>query len=145
MRRQESDRASTAKKRALETADEALHRQESDRASTAKRRATEKHYEALHRQKGDRVRTETPDEALHRRECDRARAARKRALESSEDYSQRKQINRTVMTNKRSKSVSVECAISSFHAEVKFGSDFVCTCCHRIMYRKSVILCNRAS
>ena len=49
------------------------------------------------------------------------------------------------MTNRRSKALSVECAISAFHAEVKFGPDFVCTCCHRMMYRKSVILCNKAN
>ena len=54
--------------------------------------------------------------------------------------SQRKQSNKTAMTNRRSKALSVECAISAFHAEVKLGPDFVCTCCHRIMYRKSVIL-----
>ena len=151
LHRQESDRACTAKKRASETPDEALHRQESDRACTAKNRASETPDEALHRQESDRARTakkrasETPDKALRRQESDRARNARKRAIESSEDYSQRKKINRTAMTNKRSKSVSVESAVSSFHAEVKFGPDFVCTCCHRMMYRKSVILCNRAS
>ena len=61
------------------------------------------------------------------------------------EYSQRKQSNRTAMMNKRSKSASIESAISAFHAEMKFGPDFVCTCCHRIMYRKSVILCNRAN
>ena len=149
--RQESDRACTAKKRASETPDEALCRQESNRACTANKRALETPDDALRRQESDRACTanrrasETQDEALCRRECNRARNARKRAIESSEDYSQRKQINRTAVTNKRSKSVSVESAISSFHAEVKFGPDFVCTCCHRMMYRKSVILCNRAN
>ena len=49
------------------------------------------------------------------------------------------------MTNRRSKALSVECAISAFHAEVKLGPDFVCTCCHRMMYRKSVTLCNKAN
>ena len=147
LRRQESDRARGTKKRASETPDEALHRQESDRACTAKNRASETPDEALCRQESNRACTanKTPDEALRRQGSDRARNARKRALESSEDYSQRKKINRTAMTNKRSKSVSVESAVSSFHAEVKFGPDFVCTCCHRMMYRKSVILCNRAS
>ena len=151
LRRQESSRARGTKKRASETPDEALHRQESDRACTANKRALETPDEALHRQESDRACTankralETPDEALRRQESDRARNARKRAIESSEHYSQRKKINRTAMTNKRSKSVSVESAVSSFHAEVKFGPDFVCTCCHRMMYRKSVILCNRAN
>ena len=122
---QEQDRACTAKRRASETRDEALCTQERNRVRTAKRRALE-----------------TRDEALCRQEHNRARNAKKRALESLEDYSL---SNRTAMTNKRSKSVSVECAISTFHAEVKLGPDFVCTCCHRMMYRKSVIACNRAN
>ena len=49
------------------------------------------------------------------------------------------------MTNRRSKTLSVEGAISAFHAEVKLVPEFVCTCCHYMMYRKSVILCNRAN
>ena len=40
--------------------------------------------------------------------------------------------------------MSVECAVSAFHSEVKLGPDYVCTCCHRMMYRKSVIPCNKA-
>ena len=47
------------------------------------------------------------------------------------------------MSNKRRKSLSIEYAISAFHSEVRFGPDFVCTCCHRMMYRKSVVPCNR--
>ena len=34
--------------------------------------------------------------------------------------------------------------MSAFHSEIKLGPDFVCTCCHRMMYRKSVIPCNKA-
>ena len=32
-------------------------------------------------------------------------------------------------------------AISSFHSKTKSGSDYVCTSCHRMMYRQSVIPC----
>ena len=42
-------------------------------------------------------------------------------------------------SNRTISEVSVECAISAFHAEVKLGPDFVCTCCHRMM---CVIVCN---
>ena len=38
---------------------------------------------------------------------------------------------------KRKKNVSVECAVSAFYSEVKLGPDYVCTCCHRMMYQKS--------
>ena len=80
-----------------------------------------------------------------RQECDRVHITKKRALESFEDYFQRKQSNKITMTNRRSKALSVECAISAFHAEVKLGPEFVCACCHRMMYRKIVILCNRGN
>ena len=42
------------------------------------------------------------------------------------------------------KSVSVEEVISTFYSETRAGSDFVCTCCHRMMYRKSVVQCKKA-
>ena len=29
--------------------------------------------------------------------------------------------------------------ISAFHSDIKSGPDFVCTCCYRMMYRKSVV------
>jgi len=29
------------------------------------------------------------------------------------------------------------------HSETRAGPDFVCTCCHRMMYRKTVVLCNK--
>ena len=32
----------------------------------------------------------------------------------------------------------------SFHHDIKNGPDFVCTCCHRMMYRKSVVPFNLA-
>ena len=128
LQRKKRDSARTAKKRASETQEEALCRQERDRACTAKKRASE-----------------TQEEALCRQERNRVHIAKKRALESFEDYFQRKQSNRIAMTNKRSKTLSVECAISAFHAEVKVGPEFACACCHRMMYRKSVILCNRAN
>ena len=39
--------------------------------------------------------------------------------------------------------VPLESGISAFHSVVKSGPDFVCTCCHRMMYRKSVVQCNK--
>ena len=38
----------------------------------------------------------------------------------------------------------IEQAIGSFHFDINNGSDFVCTCCHRLMYKKSVVPCNVA-
>ena len=56
---------------------------------------------------------------------------------------QRKQRDNERASCKRSKGVSVEEAITTFDSETRAGPDFVCTCCHRMMYRKTVILCNK--
>ena len=66
--------------------------------------------------------------------------SRKRALETPEQVLLRKETSKEHMSCKRSKSVSVEEAISAFHSETRAGPDFVCTCCHRMMYRKTVVL-----
>ena len=52
--------------------------------------------------------------------------------------------NKEAMASKRKRSMSVEHAILSFHHDINNGPDFVCTCCHRMMYRKSVVPCNIA-
>ena len=36
-----------------------------------------------------------------------------------------------------------ESAIASFLCKVKMGPDFVCTCCHRMMYKQNVVPCNK--
>jgi hypothetical protein len=50
----------------------------------------------------------------------------------------------SVRAAKKANDVSIEQAIVSFHSDIKNGPDFVCTCCHRLMYRKSVVPCNPA-
>jgi len=52
--------------------------------------------------------------------------------------------NKEAMASKRKSNVSIEHVILSFHHDIKNGPDFVCTCCHRMMYRKSVVPCNLA-
>ena len=40
--------------------------------------------------------------------------------------------------------VSIQQAIVAFHSDIRNVPDFVCTFCHRMMYRKSVVPCNQA-
>ena len=54
-----------------------------------------------------------------------------------------KDKNKEAMANARTRTVLIESAIAAFHSEVKLGPEFVCTCCHRMMYRKSVVACNK--
>ena len=66
-------------------------------------------------------------QTLHRRQQDRERKAAERAAKKTK-------VN----------DVSIEQAIVSFHSDIKNGPDFVCTCCHHLMYGKSVVPCNTA-
>ena len=68
-----------------------------------------------------------------------------RASETPEQTLHRRQSNKQSMSSMRKRNVSVECAVSAFHSKVKLGPDYVCTCCHRMMYRKSVIPCNKTN
>ena len=112
--------------RASETHKQTLQRQEQDRTCTASMRASETH-----------------EQTLQRQELDRTRMASMRASETHEQTLRRQEQDRTHRANKRKRSLLVEDAIAAFHSEIKLGPDFVCTCCHRMMYRKSVVPCNK--
>ena len=65
-----------------------------------------------------------------------------RAYESHSEMFQRKTSNKDNMAKLRQRTVTVENAILVFEHEIKLGPDFVCTCCHRMMYRKVLFLVN---
>ena len=88
--------------------------------------------------------SETREQTLHRQQQDRLDKANMRATETCEQALRRKQRQKESTTNKRNSIVSVEHAILVFHSDIKNGPDFVCVCCHRMMYRKSVVPCNLA-
>ena len=47
------------------------------------------------------------------------------------------------MANRRSLSVSVENEIASFQSKIHCGPEYVCMSCHRMMYRQSVVECDK--
>ena len=136
--------------RASETPEQTVNRQEQDKLHKSSMRASETPEQTVNRQMQSRARmtsmraSETPDQTVNRQEQNKLRNARKRASETPVQLLQRKETNKERMLCKRSKCVSVEQAISAFHSEIKAGPDFVCTCCHRLMYKKTVIQCNKA-
>ena len=117
-------------------------------------RATESSEQTLHRQQQNKqhmasVRaTESSEQTLHRQQQNKQHMASVRATESSEQTLHRQQQNKEHMASvraaKKVNEVSIEEAIVSFHSDIKNGPDFVCTCCHRLMYKKSVVPCNPA-
>ena len=115
--------ASKRKQLACETEDEALIiRKEGNRESASKRR-----------------KLESEEETSCRRQLDRACKARRRLFETDYVRQQKNKENRVL----RRQCSTNEKAIAKFWAKIQFGADYVCTSCHRLMYRNSVVTCNR--
>ena len=148
--RQKRNSARMASMRASEIPEETASRQKRNSACMASMRASETPEETASRQKRNSARmasmraSETPEKTVDRQKSDKLHKVQKRALETPEETMQRNQRDKERVSCKRSKGVSVEEAITSFHSETRAGPDFVCTCCHRMMYKKTVILCNKA-
>ena len=66
-----------------------------------------------------------------------------RASESPEAASTRKEQNRICMTRTRNRVLSIDEVIDGFCLKIRQGPDFVCTVCHRMMYRLGVLSYNR--
>ena len=146
--RQERDRDCKAAKRASELPVETLVRQERDRVCKGAKRASESPVETLARQERDRVcksakkASESPVETLARQERNRACKAAKKASESPAETLGRQERNKACKATKRSSHLSIEEAITNFQSLTKLGPEFVCTCCHRMMYKQSVVRYN---
>ena len=124
------------RKRALESLEETLmRRQENNRIRMASMRSSETQEQTLERLEQNRTRiasmraSETQEQTLERLEQKRTHVASMRASETQEQALERLEQNRTHVASMRA-------------SEVKLGPEFVCTCCHRMMYRKSVVACN---
>ena len=137
-----------AKKRALENPTETMCRQEQNQANMAKKRALQTPNEILYSQDQARIRMakkralENLDETMIRQKQNRANMAKLRALENPDETQCRQEQNRAYMTMKRGTLVSVDNAISTFLLKAKMGPDYICTCCHRMMYRVLFIVTN---
>ena len=125
------DRLQKDSERASETSEQTVHRQQQNTEHMASMRASE-----------------TSEQTVHRQEKDRNHKASMRASETSEQSVHRqgkdKSSKASVRATKKASDVSVQQAVMSFHSDVKNGPDFGCSCCHRLMYSKSVVPCNIA-
>ena len=148
--RQETNRMHMASMRESETFEQTVHRQETNRMHMASMRESETFEQTVHRQETNRMHmasmreSETFEQTVQRKERDRMHKASMRASEIPDEVLRRKQSNKEAMASKRKSNLSVEHDIFAFHHDIKSGPDFVCTCCHRMMYRKSVVPGNLA-
>ena len=82
------------------------------------------------------------------RDKDRIRTVKRRALETpakQNKHREQEKIHKAQMralVKSGAMSISIEIAVSFFLSNVRIGLDFVCTICHRMMYKQSVVLFN---
>ena len=144
-KRRASDRLRKSSRLAKESEHESEKRRASDRVRKSSRLAKESEHESEKRRASDRLRKssrlakESEHESEKRRASDRLRKSSRLAIESEHEADQRRLNNRCMMANARLKVKSIQTVIQEFLAKVKVGPDYVCTCCHRMLYRHAVI------
>ena len=74
-----------------------------------------------------------------RRKADSKRNVSERANESDAKRSMRRQTDSVHKSNKRRRLLSPEVVVAEFKSKIMYSADFVCTCCHRLMFREAVI------
>ena len=77
---------------------------------------------------------------MSRQEQNHTFMAEKRALESPSETVSRQEQTRSYMAMKISVNIPVE---NTFLSKAQSGPDFVCTCCHRIVYKQNGVPCNK--
>ena len=50
---------------------------------------------------------------------------------------------RAYTAKKRACTIAIDYAIATFQSKARMGPDFVCTSCHRMMYKQNVVPCNK--
>ena len=159
----------TASNRKLETAAKTVHRLQGQKVRTTTNRKLETAEQTAQRKLRDKVSTankrkmEIPEQTAQRKFSDKISKAGKRYFETLEQTVIRRKVQRGITAkNKKSKTQQEKAKLNEkererlaqsrntaddiseitrlFQKKVQSGPDFVCTCCHRIMYRQTVKL-----
>ena len=103
---------------------------------TAKRRLSHKKYMQA------RKANETMDKTAERRLSDKKRKQTTRANETLEQSQQRKKADKSqkykTRLSKKLKSPTIEDAMNNFKSECKKQPVYICTVCHRLLWKKGV-------
>ena len=146
--RRDNDCACHRKKRALETEEDSRIRRDNDCASHRKKRALETEEDSRIRKQKDSEsvskhhKLESNEKRLQCLQQDRTCKARRRLIETDYDTRVRQHRNKINQAQRRQCS-TVDKAVEKFLSKIAIGADFVCTSCHRLLYRNSVVTCNR--
>ena len=163
------DNSSKANKRKMETSEQAAQRKLRGKISKANKRKMETSEQTTRRKlcdnisKANKRKMETPEQTAQRKFSDKMSKASKRNLETLEQTVIRRKVQRVITAkNKKSQTQQEKAKLKEkererlaqsrnaaddvseitrlFQKKVQSGPDFVCTCCHRIMYRQTVKL-----
>ena len=146
--RREADKTRIANVRASEPITKTATRCEANKTRIANARASEPITITAARREANKTRTtnarasEPITKTAARREADKNRTANARASESIVQSLQRKKQDKMYKISKRTATVTIDSAISNFLGKIRQGPDYVCTCCHRMMYKQNVISYN---
>ena len=147
-KRRKSNREHMRDTRILETEEQTAKRRKSDRKRVRETRALETEDQTAKRRKSNREHVretrvlETEEQTAKRRKSNREHMRETRVLETEEQTAKRRKSDRKRVAQRRS-NVSVEAAIDLFITKTKQGPDYVCTSCHRLMYRANVVSLNK--
>ena len=149
-RRLEKVKGKMAEMRENETIQEKSRKLQIVKEKMAEIRKNETFEEKSQRLKNNRKRkielkqSETTERKSMRLESMKKTMAKNREMETMENKSKRRECDKERKAKRRKvlKNVAPDMIKISdkFAAKVKTGPDFVCTCCHRMMYRDNVIL-----
>ena len=142
------DRLAKANKMSLESEEQMLERRSRNLASQQKRQANESEEQMIERRSRNlasqqkRQANESEEQTLERRRSNLVCKRKLKLLETDNQKHIRQYRNKLSQARSRQCS-TIDKAIYKFQLKIKVGAEFVCTSCHRLMYRNCVVPCNR--
>ena len=111
-----------------------------ENVATVSQKTDRRNYYQSHKQKARE--SETPEQTAQRRHCDKLYKKASRANETPEETKQCQQMDKTkklqTSSAKKLKVETVDDAMKNFKAECKKQPIYICTSCHRLLWRKDV-------
>ena len=132
------------RKRANETQEETVERKGENTARMTRKRANETQEETVERKGENTARmtkkraNETQEETVERKGENTTRMKRRRVNETQEETIERKKLNNQRISAQRNES-NMDIVMKNFHCQVKVRPVYVCTVCHRLMYKEGVV------
>ena len=145
-KRKLANKALKDKTRKTEAPEQKLVRLQAQKVRTTANRKLETKEQTVERIHAQKVRTstkrklETVEQTALRRKVQRANAEQYTKLLTQQQKAELKEKKRVRMAQSRNNTNDISKITSLFLEKIKFGPDFVCCCCHRMMYRQNVQL-----